>query len=231
MGIAQYNSYIEKARLAKAQAAATQFKRQALAANASMNDKLFTAWYDFENDFLPNGNVGTQITDKSSSKNNLRHSNQNLTKSITAPFSNNHALTIKNGSIGRTVENSKPLKKITFALWTKIAVPTQDTYPVFIENNTGISARANHIVFYINKGNFALKGENKLKINKWQFIVGSYDGTTARLWIDGEFIGGKTIKQTKDFGLGGLYLGYHNFNGHLDDVMLIPYGYDGEKFY
>ncbi|PID70660.1 hypothetical protein CSB37_01070 [bacterium DOLZORAL124_38_8] len=116
MGIAQYKKYTEKARLAKAQAAAVQFKHQALAANASLNDKLFTAWYTFDDDFQTNGNI-SQITDKSSNKNHFLRSNQNLSKSENTPNNNGEALTINKTPLTKKVENifHIPTNKITFA--------------------------------------------------------------------------------------------------------------------
>ncbi|PID70778.1 hypothetical protein CSB37_01075 [bacterium DOLZORAL124_38_8] len=72
----------------------------------------------------------------------------------------------------------------------------------------------------------------KISPNTWYFIVASYDGQKARLWIDGDLQAEKIAPLTTHFTKGPYYsLGDGSFYGSLDDVMLIPYGYDGEKFY
>ncbi|PID70394.1 hypothetical protein CSB37_01745 [bacterium DOLZORAL124_38_8] len=233
MGIAQYKSYIEKARLAKAQAAAAQFKRQALAANASMNDKLFTAWYTFDNDLAKNGVIKGEIKDKSTNKIVLRCTSCPKVVPKTNTPTNTQAIEF-NGpqSFEKQLPNS-PTNKLTYALW--VNPKTSGEYPVFLSGSSSLYLNGDfRLTFRVNSTEQTPIYSKPLKPKHWYFIVASNDGITSRLWMDGELIESKKATNIEtntnlSFSIG--FNGRKGFNGSVDDVMLIPYGYDEEKFY
>jgi prepilin-type N-terminal cleavage/methylation domain-containing protein len=242
ISIATFKGYFEKARIAKARHAAKQVEKLFLAQNASTEENLFTSWYAFD---LP-GDINQSlpyIIDKSEAGNDL------ITIAGSGYFSQDSdtgigvgkSLRVDQKRLGRNGSvPGGPEDKLTFSFWFKMneLPPGGITYPVFLNSSAGFYIQSTgNINFYINGGgsnNRVRSDSDVIKKDKWYHAIGSYNGSTLRLWLDGELMATReNITQTVPFQGRGLYIGYHTdsryFNGWVDEIMVFPYAFGGEK--
>jgi len=67
-----------------------------------------------------------------------------------------------------------------------------------------------------------------LEVNEWHYVVGVYDGSQARVYVDGVEIGSRSFSGAIPPSLGPLYIGrrwsplvsYEYFNGMIDEVRI-----------
>ncbi len=230
-----FQGYFEKARLAKARASAGQIKSLFLAQNASTEENLFTAWYNFDGVSDVN-QMNPYIIDKSEAKNNLTYvdGSGTFSRDIETGVGAGGSLKIDQKRLGRngTVPGG-PENKLTMATWFKLDddFSASATYPMSLNSSAGFEIHSTgRVKFYINGGGYSyvFSDIGSIDINKWHYIIGSYDGDAIKLWIDGDLIGTNDgVAQTVDFQGRGLYLGYSNFKGWIDDAMSFPYAFDG----
>jgi prepilin-type N-terminal cleavage/methylation domain-containing protein len=240
ISVSTFKGFFEKARLAKSQASAEQIKRLFLAQNASTEANLFTIWYGFDRDGDVN-QTSPFLIDKSEAGNNLTREypsgSGSITQSSETGSGTGKSLHIDHKIIDilNTVPGG-PTNKITIATWVKLEeYPSNITYPVYLTRSSGFRIYSDgEISFHINDSADEARSDiPKIILNRWHYIVGSYNGNTQslKLWVDGDLIAKKeNVVQTVPFQGKGFFVGYHeNFVGWIDEVMLFPYAFGGEE--
>jgi len=84
------------------------------------------------------------------------------------------------------------------------------------------------IQFYIN-GQFVSKS---VSLNQWQYVVGTFDGTTARLWVNGGTSSSMSTS-TPTWPSQGMFIGdradhTRKFNGYIDEVRVSKMARSGD---
>ncbi len=241
ISVATFQGYFEKARLAKAQQAYNQIKSLIFSQNASTEKNLITARYTFDGNTL-NTTSSPYALDTSGTGNNLTNitSSGSFSQSNDTPLGIGKSLRITSKRIYKNGNFiNEAINKVTLAAWIKVTDYTHSaaTYPVWLNHGAGLAISQNGVVtFFINNRANAVRSQPKSVVpDKWYYIVASYDGDTLKLWIDGNLISSESgVTQTVDFKGQGFVLGQiyttPYFDGWLDDVMYMPYAFDGEKF-
>lgn len=82
----------------------------------------------------------------------------------------------------------------------------------------------------------AVTASTAMQRDMWHHCVGTFDGTTQRLYIDGSFVGQNTTLGTQPGGTGNLYVGRrwdtsgnNNWGGYLDEVAIYNYALSGAQ--
>lgn len=136
-----------------------------------------------------------------------------------------------------------PTSAVTVSAWVKHAGSPGDYRYVVAKGATGCIAASyglytgpnGGLQFYVSEHRgttFARSGDDGLGVwdGRWHLIVGTFDGTTIRLFVDGAEVGsGVTYPGALDYALpdsNDLYIGdytgcrQHEFLGLIDDVMI-----------
>lgn len=244
ISVSTFRGYIEKARLAKAQAAYSQTKNIFLSQAALLEeDNIFTLWYSFDENNSVN-QTNPYLVDKSNNKVNSNYANGggSFSQNEDSPIPLGYSLQTNSKITGihPSIPNG-PTDKITIAFWFKLNKDDNSfTRPVSIANSMGFQhyRASKKLRFYMNNSSDGIYSSEKIVKDRWYYVVGSYGDETMRFWIDGELVGIKeNVTQTRPFKGGGypFYVGYNNymayFDGFIDEVMVFPYAFDGKRFY
>ncbi len=247
MSVSTYSDYFEKARLARAQHFATQTKKLFIAQNVSSSTRVIEGMY--RDRFIPNPQGGSDniFVDESDAGNNFRCPSM-VSLSQDTPIGTGSSINLNWANCGDFIGSGRRADdKITLALWVKytdnasgsdLTYRDWDSYLFYVGHNVGFKVSGDGaIYFFINGGqnsnNMGAKSLPKTIIkNKWHYIMGSYDGNTARLWVDGELMDSKDVVQVLSFkgpppNFNYISLAYI-FEGLLYDMMISHKGFDGE---
>lgn len=240
---ATFRTYMDDARLAKARVAAAQIQKLFLAENAAAGANVFTAWYGFDNAGDINQS-NPRIIDKSEAGNDLTsaqgggsYSQSSETGSGTGQsLRSDTRMVYRSGTVpGGAVD------KLTMAGWFKLnALPSTQTYLFFLTSSTGFRINSDGSAFYymnaLSPGNRINIPAGTINTERWYYVVASYNGETdvQSLWLDGDLVGQESgVPQIIDFQGQGIYLGYptsgEEFDGWLDEIMVFPFAFDGER--
>jgi hypothetical protein len=132
---------------------------------------------------------------------------------------------------------SQLTKNITISFWYK---PTNDddSWDGILNINSGYSGgtrflvrkdnSTNRIDWQANYGDATPRstdtGASLLQMGEWHFITATYDGATAKIYLDGKFV--SSYNETRDITLtSSLQIGYAQFpfQGFIDEVKIYPY--------
>jgi hypothetical protein len=112
--------------------------------------------------------------------------------------------------------------RFTFSAWINASVGAR----YFISqwtNNKGafLQVYGNTVEFYINGLRVAT---NPITLNEWHYVVGTFDGTTARMYVDGGAPSGKTAS-SPSWPSQGMFLAdrsdhFRKYKGFLDEVRV-----------
>jgi prepilin-type N-terminal cleavage/methylation domain-containing protein len=234
IGVAQFNGYQEKARLAKSQAFAAQATKSILAKTMSESKELVahyplntidgSSFGDFSgNDYTINTTTIVDSTflssDSSDGANNSFYAKDRYFRSNAIPINLSD-------------------NKISLSAWVNV----QD----ITANGTGYIAwgngSGNGIRFYLFANNDVPRfrvvntddgtsvesiSSKKITEKRWHHLLGTYDGTTARLYMDGDIVA--EVDNAINLGNGNFYL----YVGHgpsidslIDDVWIFPTSLD-----
>ncbi len=250
ISVAAFNNYMAKAHLTNARIFAKHLKDTALRQKTIEEKNIFTAWYSFDGENDVNQSRPF-IIDNSENKNNITSSYcpkcftvsqdtpYNIGKSLKVEHKKDHALALNVPNKNRSDD------RFTIAYWIKSDKLKNYRYGA-IKNSTYVG----HI--YISKngnlrtwnggsnigyGNY-IKLNKNFTFNQWHYLVKSVAPNGVKVWIDGDLVLNTkfTSPQTLPYGHGAVYLyfgqkGTLGYSFLLDDVMFIPYAFDGEKFY
>ena len=241
ISVATFQGYFEKARMAKAKAMAVQMQRLFLAQNASTEKNLVTAWYGFDGD----GDVNTSnpyLIDKSGSGNNATAGDGSCdySQDEETPMETGKSLKTNKCKFQRGPYNAAdyPRKKITMAMWIKVSsFGSFMTYPLWVYGKNLFEIHKNGRVDFrlYTAGGRARSADGIIDPYKWHYIVGSYDGETVRLFVDGDLVAiAENVSVSDDFFsdrniIVGYSSGGYAFDGYLDEIMIINYGFDGKE--
>ena len=238
ISVSTFQGYFEKARLAKAQQAYSQIKSLFLAQNSSTESNVFSAWYSFDGDSDVN-QTSPYVIDKSGAKNNMIGASGagNFSQSNDTGIGTGKSIRInKKGINTSNLINGGAISKFTIAFWFKLEDYNDfnQTFPVFFNSSAGFNIYPNNkIKMYVTGAGNIETSPNIFDRNKWYYIVGSYNGNSIKLWLDGDLIAEKNgVAQTNSFAGKRMYIGYFQssqyFNGWLDEVMFLPYAFNGK---
>jgi prepilin-type N-terminal cleavage/methylation domain-containing protein len=248
IGIAQFNDYQERARFAKAQAFAVQADTVLMAETVSTGFG-FPLRLDFEE------GSGTIAKDSSGSGNDLDLAASNVNNwgtgspdsldwSNDTPDSSQSSLeTISTHVTISNVENM-PESEISFSTFIKLDnFPNTVTWPVYTHCHTGIGVDTDgKAIFYIHHQDDKIESDsNKIQLNRWHHLLGSYKDGKMRFFVDGSLVGDmETVldypfnvkspdcgsSTSLNIGLGYNYELDEQFNGKIDRVRIYPVGLD-----
>ena len=128
---------------------------------------------------------------------------------------------------------------ITVMAWVKIDAFTEDYQYIACKEDTWRLSRvadSNHVRMY-NSGMSPtnLYGDNNIQDNQWHHVAGVYDGSTRRLYIDGELDAtdpetGSLTNTTYEIWIGSNPPNAHRvWNGRIDDVKIYDRGMSWEE--
>ncbi len=231
ISVATFQGYFEKARLAKARSMEAQFQKLLLAQDAATEENLITAWYDYEGNSV--SLTSPYVLDKMPTHNDLIGTDgiTLIEQSDDTGKGSGKSLHIK----GNAYRHLRwPTKNITISGWIKPDL--NGPHDALYLRNIGsvlIQPSGTLIFNYISSnGNKHIVKYNIIKPDKWYYFIASYDGDAMRLWLDGKLIGKKTnVLPTANTSSNVIPLGIPNrYEGYIDDMIVSPYGFDGEKF-
>ena len=180
------------------------------------------------------------VIDKSDAKNYLRSAGGvgTFTQNDETGIGTGKSFRLNKKELGcSTLINGGAIEKFTIAFWFKQEdySDVSYTYPVFFNSSAGFRFYSNNrIYFYINGAGGLSTIADSFTRNKWYYVVGSYDGSNMKIWLDGDLVAEKSgVAQTYSFAGKRMFLGYASsssyFNGWLDEVMFFPYAFNGKK--
>lgn len=245
IGVNVYENYKERARLAKARAAAYQMELFFRAENTLLEGSAVAAQYSFDNDDV-NTSASPYVLDNSAAGNHLdsllgagsfsQSSDTGTGKGSSIRIQGKNIY--KNGTIGLA-----PVNKFTMGFWVKLDTFGDPHTPlVYFTDNAGFLIRSDgSVAVYMNDDHMdeARSDAGIIDLNSWHYIVGGYgdDDETLRLWVDGDLVAKREgIAQSVNFNGTGLRIGYPTtygtraFYGWLDNVFVVPSKFDGEGF-
>lgn len=232
-----FSSYKEKARLASAQAASSQFYKQALVQNIENDGKIITMWHTFE-DATRVGNVSV---DSSLSKNDFTIAGSLDTDTGREKGNSLSVVNQSSYKFGNQLVN-RPMSKGTFALWLKLrTLSNSNVSPISAGNNGGLRIYPDGTMGMFVNGDATANDRvtttaGFIEPGVWHFVVGSYDGEALRIFVDGKLIESRAMADASVndfysiFGGQSFYWGLGSFDGNFDEIMVLSLGYDGEKF-
>jgi prepilin-type N-terminal cleavage/methylation domain-containing protein len=225
IGVAQFNTYQEKARFDKALAFAAQAEK-ILLANVTANEKQAVAIYKFD------GDTGTNITDSSGYKQSLIMNPAYHSFSTATPDGNGQALNTNNQAITANLTKKNWNNQLTFMSWIYWNSDNGGAVPLSIYDGLATSN------FYITADNrieflYASQTEsqvysspNKFQTEKWHHVLGTFDGQQTRLYLDGNIISTRTATaplaaHQADVSITlGYTPGSAGFDGMLDNIYI-----------
>ena len=95
-----------------------------------------------------------------------------------------------------------------------------------IESESGFSSAAPGAQFRVNTSNGLLSATHHRSLSEgWHFLVGTYDGTIVRLYVDGELVAtregtGLLVNNSVPITIGNIKDGASILNGALDEIMI-----------
>ena len=148
---------------------------------------------------------------------------------------------------GRIYSNSAiSLNTVTFSCWAKLTQTNpggQRGYICLSKDGYGIdSVRSWGQWFFWNNGNLTINIDflsasitfnTPASINVWYNIIGTYDGSIVRAYVNGKLIGSQAYTGTIPNGAAKVTVGNRNqtaedgsgFTGHIDEVIIENYGW------
>lgn len=236
LSIATFNGSIEKARVTKSLAFATQVEKKFLASFAALAGQEQTMLFYH----LDEGS-GNTMNDSSGSGNNMT-----FTESATQGWSTETPDQSKSSRFFTAQAqnitwwtNNPPSTEITFSFFLKLD-SNENTYmsPLNIYNNTGITVYDDGKVrFFVNENrfhpeNYVETSPGVFELGKWHHILATYTNTgRAKIYIDGKLEADKaqTLNILFDEGTESIRLGNPygtGFDGKIDRISIYPIGYD-----
>ncbi|MBI4712487.1 MAG: fibronectin type III domain-containing protein [Planctomycetes bacterium] len=96
------------------------------------------------------------------------------------------------------------------------------------------------IIWGYGAGGSNFRANSNISLNAWYHIVGTYDGATMKIYINGMLDGTQNVSgayspipvynSSQPFVIGGRYSGYYdNFSGQIDDVKIYNYARTGAE--
>ena len=240
ISVSTFGGYFEKARLAKAQQSYSQIKSLFLAQNASTEENLFTTWYSFDG----NNHVNTSnpyIIDISETKNHQSQGNAsgNYSQSDDTGIGIGKSLYTNKSGFARPYNGSNwPTDNLTIAFWEKMSeMPSSHyMYPILIYGRVRVMLRKTGAIGFDiggTDGGHLISSANLIKPGTWNYIVLSYENATMRIFLDGNLVAEKKGVISHNAFNRGINIGYggnaYAFHGWLDEVMVMPYGFDGKE--
>ncbi len=246
ISIASFNNYMSKAHLANAKIFAKNFKDTALRQQTAEDKNFFIYYYSFDGNDVQNSSPF--IIDNSPNKNNLTNcrNTTNISKTNDTPMGIAQSVKFKSSKWNRTYCSGNAggayLNNFTLAYWVKLSKPTFASY---FNSFTPVQIPADYSKININSTGDIFIGspysqsyqypiDKKITFDKWHYLVVSYEKNTLRFWLDGKFFYKQFTVPLNIYTGNTIFLGYYRALNNeilLDDVMLIPYAFDGEKFY
>lgn len=242
ISIGQFVKYQDRARLAKAQSSYTQVKKYMLAGGAlSGRNDLFTFRYSFNGDDVQTSS-SPYVIDKSGYHNHITSAPYSGTfyqdtdtpmRSGASVYMQRRAFFIMNNN------QNTPINEFTVAVWIKLeAIPAPDRaeIPLSFHHGAGgakgLGIKGNNGVVRLITGTDAISSPPKtIKLGKWHYVVGSFDGDTGRLWVDGELVAKQSGMRINGYihSRFDVWSGYSNTAGKMDELIVLPYGFNGGK--
>jgi len=158
------------------------------------------------------------------------------------PNSSGYALSVSNTTSHMSVPDAPSLNirgPFTLTAWIKPVdgVFGYGSYPVIVGKETngkgyymGYNASNHKVTFGFNMGTSEISSTNIGDLNKWHFVVGTFDGLNLKIYIDGRLTVSNPYNGvmpdatfTNSLGVGDDDLG-GNFNGLIDDVRVYRNG-------
>jgi len=233
ISIGTFQGYQDQVRLATAQASSAQIKRQFLAKNASVQETVFTSWYSFDGD-----DVGaTTVADRGEANNTLIQSGAGTIAASTdtglgigkSLETNNSLMFVDASSTGLA---NRPINSLTFAFWFK--TDRTAVYPIYIGSTVAFQVLPDRSIKFDMGAFEAFSPEQSIKPNNWHYVIGSYGNGQLQLWLDGRLVDtvqGASVGTwpNSDLVLGGFPATAGSF--FIDEVMIMPYAFDGDKLH
>jgi prepilin-type N-terminal cleavage/methylation domain-containing protein len=235
ISVSAFNVYIEKARLARSRVMEKQLRKLFFAKDAITGGKAITVWYSFDR----LGDVDTvstpYIIDNSEAKNNITTiSGGGFSQNSDTPFEVGKSLKTTNRIYSKSgILINTPSSKITISAWIKMDdYSFTSNWPLYLTGSAGFQIHDNGVVEWdmnwSNTKDRVVSPKETIIDEKWHHLIGSYDGSIIRFWVDGELIGTKEgVALTTPFQGHGIYMG-SAYSGYLDEVMVSSYAFDGQ---
>jgi prepilin-type N-terminal cleavage/methylation domain-containing protein len=226
IGVAQFNEYQEKARMARSIAFESQANKLLLAKTAVQGTKSIAAW-DFDdltgrttNDTTGSGNILTSnindgnnfVTDTPDGSPSAFYANERYMGNNSPSFS----------SLSNELSISFWIKPITYQDASYIALTTTPNAWGTRLSNQG------QIIFYLDFLDQSFNsGTTKIALNKWHQVLLSYDGTTKKIYIDGLLAAEQSasVILPNDATLLGVGHSY-DVDQYIDRLRIYPVGLD-----
>jgi len=181
--------------------------------------------------------AGTTISDATSNANNGTYvGGYTLGQAGALPGDSNTAVNFDGATGQATVPSSSTLQmtKVTIELWVKKSAPSG--YGMYVTKNLGpgggwfelMNAQdGNHLEFRVTgDAGATFDSVSALNVGTWYYVVATYDGATAKLFINGSLDSQLSVAVTPTQTSDPLYLGrradgWYN-NAVLDEVAIYP---------
>ncbi|MFC1697572.1 LamG domain-containing protein [Nanoarchaeota archaeon] len=113
---------------------------------------------------------------------------------------------------------------ITVSAWFNMSSGGDDDKIVSGYPGWELQIRDNYSHFDINGGNGVISGSTNPNYNEWYNIVGVYNGTHVKVYLNGNFEGeteySSSINNANDVAIGRASNGNYYFNGFIDEVII-----------
>jgi hypothetical protein len=178
-----------------------------------------------------NEGSGYQVLDKTSNANAGKINGATWWQNSQSPYLHPVLNFDGKGDYVEVPEHNNSSNSLTVSAWARSHTPTWNQYGCLVSKRNPYSlhpeAGGKTIHFYIRSGGWKFVSVTpNIDITQWHHYAGTFDGTTLRLYIDGEEVAAKDLPGKLDNDNGRLYIGRdidgmsRYFNGQIAEVQV-----------